>query len=57
MATLDTNLTREEAFELLKTYNSDEFHLQHGCPRTWSSGARWGFCTTWTSSDGLRSTA
>ena len=31
MATLDTNLTREEAFELLKTYNSDEFHLQHGC--------------------------
>ena len=26
---MKSNLTREEAFELLKKYNSDSFHLQH----------------------------
>ena len=31
MATLSTNLTREQAYDLLRTYNEDAFHLQHGC--------------------------
>ena len=27
---LESGLTREQAFELLKKYNEDEFHIQHG---------------------------
>ena len=27
---MKSNITREEAFELLKKYNSERFHLQHG---------------------------
>lgn len=29
MATRETNLTREQAFDLLSTYNQDPFHIQH----------------------------
>ena len=27
---MKSNLTREEALELLKTYNKEPFHIQHG---------------------------
>ena len=30
MFLLKSNITREEAFELLKKYNSERFHIQHG---------------------------
>ena len=30
MATLTTNLTRAQAYDLLTTYNQDPFHIQHG---------------------------
>ena len=27
---MKSNITRDEAFELLKRYNSEKFHIQHG---------------------------
>ena len=27
---MKSNITREEAYELLKKYNSERFHIQHG---------------------------
>ncbi len=30
MAELKTNLTREQAFDLLKRYNEDPYHIEHG---------------------------
>ena len=62
-------LTREEAWNLLREYNKEPFHLRHALtvegimPRNWAMvtrlniGAWWAFCTIWTLSFILRSIA
>lgn len=69
---MQSNLTREQALALLKTYNKESFHIQHaltveGVMRWYANelataptpitGPPWAFCTISTLKTGPRSTA
>ena len=56
MAKLSAGISREDACNLLKAHNKDEFHIEHGetventnsILRTRNSGASSACCTIWT---------